>query len=126
MDTIIYFLPYLAVAIISFGYLAQAIKIQIHKEVRDLSASSYVAWGISYLILLYQGYLIQAPVFMYKNAITFGLVLIILTQIYIHRDDEWHDDQDKICECGNELEPHWRYCADCGKACRKEVGDAQV
>mgnify|MGYP001277610073 FL=1 len=120
------FLPWIAVAVICFGYLAQAIKIQVHKEVRDLSAWSFAAWGISYLILAYQGYLIDAPVFIYKNAITFGLVIIILTQIYLHRDDEWHDDEDKTCECGNELEPHWRYCADCGKACKKEVTDAPV
>jgi predicted membrane channel-forming protein YqfA (hemolysin III family) len=108
-------LPWLAVIIISTGYLAQIWKIHEHREVRDLSIWSYLSWGAAYLILAYQGYAIDAPVFIFKNVATFGLVLIILAQIYIHRDDEWHDDDDKACSCGNELEPHWKHCPDCGQ-----------
>jgi uncharacterized protein with PQ loop repeat len=114
-------LPWIAVAVISTGYLAQIWKIHKHKEVRDLSPWAYVAWGIAYLILGYQGLVIEAPVFVLKNIITFILVTIILSQIHIHRNDEWHDDEDKYCKCSNELEPHWKYCPDCGEEIKNIV-----
>lgn len=118
-------LPWIAVFVVSAGYLAQVVKIQQHREVRDLSPLSYIAWGIAYLILAYQGHLIDAPVFVLKNILTFALVVIILVQIAVHRDDEWHDEGDLYCQCSNELEPKWNYCPDCGQSTQSQSVQSQ-
>jgi uncharacterized protein with PQ loop repeat len=113
MDPLI-IVPWLAVVVISSGYLAQIIKIQAHREVRDLSWLSYLAWGIAYSLLAYEAYLIDSNIFIFKNVLTFLFVCVILAQIYHHRDDEWHDGEGPICVCSNELEDNWKFCPDCG------------
>lgn len=109
------YVPWIAVSLLCAGYAAQIHKIHVHREVRDLSIISYLSWGLGYLVLAYEAYVIDAGVFLAKNAITLGLVVVIVAQIWYHRDDEWHDDEDTSCICGNEIEPNWSYCPDCGQ-----------
>lgn len=109
-------IPWIAVIALCAGYLAQIHKIHVHREVRDLSIISYLSWGLGYLVLSYEAYQMGADIFLAKNAITLGLVAVIVSQIYYHREDEWHDDDDTSCSaCGNEIEPRWQYCPDCGQ-----------
>lgn len=107
-------LAWIAVAVLSMGYLAQIVKIAQHKEVRDLSWVSYTLWALAYLILGYEAWVLEAPVFVFKNGLTFVLVTILIGQIAYHWNDEWHAEEDATCSCGNELEPHWNFCPDCG------------
>jgi len=107
-------LPWLAVLALNAGYWAQIIKIHRHKEVRDLSIYSYILFDVAYGFLGYEAYVISSELFLIKNILTFISTSIIIYLIYKHRGDEWHDDEDKFCVCGNELEQHWSYCTDCG------------
>lgn len=113
-------LPWLAIIILNAGYWVQIYKIHKHKEVRDLSITSFLLFDLAYMILAYESYLINSNVFLVKNILTGISTFIIISLIYIHQDDEWHDDDDKICSCGNELESHWKFCADCGKPAKSE------
>lgn len=108
-------IPWLAIVVLNAGYWAQIYKINEHREVRDLSTTSYVLFGLAYIILAYESHLIESSVFLVKNILTTVSVGVIIGLIIYHRDDEWHDDEDKICNCGNELETHWKFCADCGE-----------
>lgn len=107
-------LAWVAILVLSVGYVAQIVKIAQHREVRDLSWPSYALWALGYLVLGYEAWLIDSPIFIFKNSLTFVLVSILIGQIWYHRDDEWHDLEDANCSCGNELEPHWKFCPDCG------------
>lgn len=109
------FVPWIAISLLCAGYMAQIHKIHVHKEVRDLSIIGYLSWGLGYLVLAYEAYTIDSNVFLAKNGITLALVIIIVAQIWCHRDAEWHDDEDTQCNCGNEIEPHWSFCPDCGE-----------
>ena len=117
------FLASLAVTMLCLGYLAQIIKIHRHREVRDLSLPAFLGFGIAYVILGYEGYLIDSHIFLIKNIIAFFLVLTIVGQIWHHQDDEWHDEADVYCNCGNELEDIWKYCPDCGIKTEESIND---
>ena len=109
------YLPWVAVLILNAGYWLQIYKIHVHKEVRDLAVSSYIMFDLAYGILAYEAYVIDSQVFLIKNILTATSTTILIAMIWYHKDDEWHDDEDKHCVfCGNELEPHWTYCTDCG------------
>ena len=109
------FVPWLAVFILSLGYWVQVWKIHIHREVRDLSITSYILLSTGFLIMALKAWEQQSTIFMVKQLATMIPSLIIVSQIMRHKDDRWHDDNDKICNnCESELEPYWTYCADCG------------
>lgn len=110
-------LSWVAVVILSLGYWAQVWKIHIHREVRDISIVSYILLATGFAIMAIKAYFDGSTIFLVKQLSTFLPAVIIIAQIIIHRDDEWHDDADEICantECGHEIEPHWIFCANCG------------
>lgn len=108
-------LSWMAVVLLSLSYWFQIWKIHVHKEVRDLSVPYHILLALGFGILTYTAYVEDSLVFLVKQIATTVPVLIIIAQIYYHRDDHWHDDDDPICtNCGEELEPDWSYCAYCG------------
>ena len=114
-------LPWIAIVVLNAGYWTQIYKIYKHREVRDLSYVSFLLFDISYIILAYESYMIESYVFLIKNILTTISSSVIIFLIFIHKDDEWHDDADTICECSNEIENHWKFCADCGAEINKEL-----
>lgn len=97
-------------------YIAQIMKIHVHREVRDFSIAGFLSLALAYIILGYESYLIDSTLFLVKNSIAFCLIIIILGQIWYHRDDEWHDEDDASCiSCENELDTPWKFCPDCGQ-----------
>lgn len=115
MEEILKVLPWIGILLVSTSYWFQIYKIHIHKEVRDLSISYYVFLALGFSTLIYQAYADDSIVFLVKQIGTLIPVLIILFQIWYHREDHWHDEEDPICSnCGKELEPHWSYCSYCG------------
>jgi predicted membrane channel-forming protein YqfA (hemolysin III family) len=120
----LHIIPWVAIFILSIGYLAQIIRIQVHREVRDLSTIGFISLGIGYIILGYEAFLIGSGVFLFKNVLTLLLVLIILGQIWYHRDEEWHDETDVLCQnCTNEMEDNWKYCPDYGTSLNQKTDD---
>lgn len=115
IDNVMQVLAWSAVAFLAMGYWAQVWKIHQHREVRDLSIVSYSLLAVGFAILTYTAWEQKSVVFIIKQILTFIPCGIIVFQIIRHKEDEWHDARDTVCSwCGNELEPHWRHCPDCG------------
>jgi len=112
---------WIAVVALCFGYLAQIAKIQQHREVRDLSKLGFISLAVAYIVLGYEAYLIESQIFLIKNCVAFCLVITILVQVWYHQDDEWHDEEDASCKCGNELEEFWKFCPDCGESIKGRI-----
>lgn len=104
-----------AVIILSISYWFQIWKIHVHKEVRDLSVIYHVMLAIGFGILTYTAWAEGSTIFVVKQVATTVPVLIIIAQIYYHKDDHWHDDIDPSClNCSEELELLWKVCPYCG------------
>jgi len=128
MDRIMDILPWVAVLALNAGYWVQIIKIHRHREVRDIAIASYICFDIAYTILALEAYHIDSTIFLVKNILTFISTSILIGQIWYHRDDEWHDDENKICnnpKCPNEIENQWAFCPDCGTL-KTLVGESSV
>lgn len=111
------YLPWLAVLILNAAYWVQIYKIHRHREVRDLAISSYILFGVAYVILAIEAYHIDSTIFLVKNIITFISTSVLIFMVWYHQDDEWHDDDARICNnlaCPNEIENQWQFCPDCG------------
>lgn len=108
-------LPWLALVLLSLGYWSQVWKVHVHREVRDLSVLSYFFLAIGFVVMGIRAFKDGATIFLVKQFVTLIPVVVLIAQIYIHRDDRWHDDDDEFCvSCGEELEPQWTFCPYCG------------
>lgn len=109
------YVPWLALVILSLGYWSQAWKIHKHKEVRDLSILSYMCLAMGFSIMSWQAYREGSTIFLVKQIMTLIPVTLIVAQIWLHRDDRWHDDESPHCQsCDTELESGWLFCPQCG------------
>lgn len=107
--------PWLAVVFISAGFWLQALKIHIHKEVRDLSISYHICLVIGYFILFLTAIHEESTIFMVKQISAFIPVVVILSQILKYRQSRWHDEGNPHCtNCKSELEISWAHCPVCG------------
>jgi len=106
-------ISWIAVFILALSYWFQIWKIHVHKEVRDLSIPYHVGLVIGFCLLSYQAYVEQSTIFLVKQISVIVPVSIIIGQILYHREDKWHDESDKVCENGHELEPDWNRCPYC-------------
>ena len=84
-------LSWLAVIALSFSFWLQAWKIHVHKEVRDLSLTSYILFSIAYAILAYRAFDDETWIFMVKQLGTFIPSVVIVYQIFKHKNDRWKD-----------------------------------
>lgn len=67
-------------------------------------------------ILTYTAVIEGSMIFVVKQIMTTIPVLVIISQIIIHKDHHWHDEDDPTCpQCDSELELDWEYCAYCGE-----------
>jgi hypothetical protein len=108
-------LSWSAVVLLSTSYWFQIWKIHVHKEVRDLSMVYHVMLALGFGILTYTAYAEGSTIFIVKQIATTIPVVVIISQIFYHKNDHWHDDHDAICKsCTEELEPWWSFCAHCG------------
>lgn len=82
---------YLAIALVSIGFWAQVWRIHVHKEVRDLSLIQYISLAIGYIILGFEAYDINSWTFLLKQIVTVIPVIIIIGQIWIHKEDKWKE-----------------------------------
>lgn len=113
----IYWLSWSAVFLLSISYWFQIWKTHVHKEVRDLSMTYHVLLALGFGILTYTALIEGSKIFLAKQILTTIPVLVIIAQIVVHRNQRWHDDEDKNCvSCGNELEMDWKFCAFCGES----------
>lgn len=127
MEWIWDYIPWIAVCILSLGYWSQVWKIHIHKEVRDISMMSYIFLSVGFSIMAIKAHQEDSTIFLIKQIATLIPALIICFQIYIHKEDHWHDDDDEMCtNCGQELEPHWKFCAYCGHSASLPGEDNQA
>lgn len=85
------FLSWAAVVILPLGYWKQVWHIHKHKEVRDLSLSSYIFFATAYLFLGIESYYINSLLFLIKNLLVMIPTLVLIYQIIVHRDDKWDD-----------------------------------
>jgi len=109
---------------LSVSYWFQIWKIHVHKEVRDLSVIYHVLLATGFGILTYTAVAEGSLIFLVKQVMTTIPVCVIILQIYIHREDHWHDPNDPNCaKCGGELEDFWNHCAYCG---RKRSGSSNT
>ena len=108
-------LSWVAIGTLSVSYWFQIYKIHVHKEVRDISLTYHVLLAVGFTILGFTAFYEDSIIFLAKQILTTVPVLVIIAQIFIHRQDTWHDDDDPMCtKCGSELEQHWQFCAYCG------------
>lgn len=108
-------LSWSAIVILSISYWFQIWKIHVHKEVRDLSLTYHYMLALGFGILTYTAWVEDSVIFMVKQVATTIPVMIIIAQIYYHKDDPWHDEDDDFCnKCSAELECHWNACPYCG------------
>lgn len=115
MDKLFDIIPWVAVATLSIGYWAQVWRIHVHREVRDLSMISYSLLSIGFFIMSIKAYNDNSTIFFIKQVATFIPATIVIFQIFIHKEDHWHDEHNPICtSCNEELELCWEYCAYCG------------
>jgi hypothetical protein len=108
-------LSWVAVGLLSISYWFQIWKIHVHREVRDLSMPYHVLLALGFGILAYTAWAEDSLIFLVKQIATTVPVLIIITQIIVHKGDHWHDDDDPYCNsCNEELELDWNCCPYCG------------
>ena len=118
-------LSWIAVIILSVSYWFQIYRIHVHKEVRDLSIPYYCLLAIGFLILTYTAHIQGSSIFFVKQIATTIPIIIIIGQIFYHRKDHWHDDEDPICRyCESEGELDWSFCAYCGRSYEADVKKA--
>lgn len=109
------FLSWVAVVALTVSYWFQIYKIQIHKEVRDLSLAYHWLSFIGFALLAFQAYVEGSMIFLVKQIATTIPVGILIWQIYYHRKDKWYDEKYSDCfSCNRKIEPEWKYCPDCG------------
>ena len=90
-------------------------RIQVHKEVRDLSIAFYGLYLLGISMLLVQAVADDSTIFMYKQIFVLIPTVIIIGQIFYHKKDHWHNEDDPICtNCFLENELDWAYCPYCG------------
>ena len=107
-------LSWIAVLMLALSYWFQIWKIHIHKEVRDLSLIYHIFLAIGFGLLIFTAIVEDSFIFLIKQIGTFIPVIIIICQIFYHKQDHWHDDDDELCEnCNKELEPDWKFCPYC-------------
>jgi uncharacterized protein with PQ loop repeat len=82
-------LAWVAVAALSVSFWLQAWKIHKHKEVRDLSLTSYVLFSLAYAVLAYKAWDDEVWIFLVKQLGTLVPSIVIVYQIITHKDDEW-------------------------------------
>jgi hypothetical protein len=108
-------ISWVAVGLLSISYWFQIIKIQIHKEVRDLSIIYHVCLAIGFGILTWTAWVEDSTIFFVKQVATTVPVIIIICQIIYHKNDSWHHKKAPDClQCRNHLELAWSFCAYCG------------
>jgi uncharacterized protein with PQ loop repeat len=109
-------ISWIAILILSISYWFQIYKIHIHKEVRDISLTFNILLAIGFSILAVTAYQERSVIFLSKQILTTIPVLIIICQIFYHKNDRWHDiNVDHCRSCNEELEVYWSYCPFCGK-----------
>ena len=114
-------LSWMAIAFLCVSYWFQIYKIHKHREVRDLSLIYHVLLAIGFGILIFTAYDEGSLIFLVKQIATFTPVVIIIYQIWYHKRDRWHDEEDPYCKnCKKELEPLWKYCPYCSYWSKKE------
>ncbi|MBT3981498.1 MAG: zinc-ribbon domain-containing protein [Bacteriovoracaceae bacterium] len=107
---------WIALLVLSIGYWVQAIKIHHHKEVRDLSFLSYLMLTISFIVVATHAAKKSSTTQVLTQVASAIPCLIIMAQIWYHKEDRWHDDENGPCQkCGNILEPSWSFCTNCGE-----------
>jgi len=82
---------WIAVTALSFSFWLQAWKIHVHKEVRDLSLTSYVLFSMAYAILAYRAFDDETWIFLVKQLGTLMPSVVIVYLILKHKDDKWED-----------------------------------
>ena len=117
-------LLWVAAICIPASYILQIISNYKHKETRDINIYGLFVANFAYLTYGIKSGFIGEPAFLLKYGLSFAFCSTMITQIIYYRKKhyEWHDDMDKYCSgqvkdkivCGNELEPHWKHCTDCG------------
>ena len=107
-------LSWSAVVVLSMSYWFQIYKIQIHKEVRDLSMTYHVMLALGFGTLTLTAWIEGSTIFLVKQIATTVPVVVIIGQILYHRGDHWVDDDDPNClQCSEDLEPGWIICPYC-------------
>ena len=114
-------ISWVAVFLLALSYWFQIWKIHVHKEVRDLSIPYHVLLVIGFSLLTFQAYVEDSTIFLVKQILVIVPVSIIIGQILYHRDDKWHDDEDKFCCCDHEIEQDWIRCPYCDCDCIEEL-----
>lgn len=108
-------IPWIAVVLMSVGCWSQVYRIHVHREVRDISYLYFIMLMCGYVILAIEAWNTGSNVFLGKQIAVIIPTTVILIQKYIHSQDKWHDDSDKICgRCKTELENGWNFCPSCG------------
>ena len=112
----------------SFGipvsYIIQIKHNYEHRETRDFNIYSLMVADYAYLVYGIKSGMLEQTAFIAKYGLSFALCSLMIAQIIKYRKEgnEWHNDVNKYCSgqvkgklvCGNELEPRWDYCPDCG------------
>ena len=117
----LYALSWTAVVFLAASYWFQIVKIQQHREVRDISIAYHVFLAIGFGILIWTAWEENSLIFFVKQVVTFVPVVVIILQILWHRKDRWHDEEDPFCrKCNAEIEPQWKYCPYCSYWAKSE------
>lgn len=109
---------------IPISYIIQIKHNYKHRETRDFNIWGLAVADYAYLIYGVKSGLLSQNAFILKYGLSFFFCSVMIAQIIMYRrvKSEWHDDLDKFCSgqvkdkmvCGNELEPQWKHCPDCG------------
>lgn len=109
---------------IPISYILQIISNYKHRETRDINIYGVIFADYAYLIYGIKSGILYETAFIIKYGLSFFFCSVMIAQILKYRKEnyEWHDDMDKYCSgllkdkvaCGNELEPQWKHCPDCG------------
>jgi len=113
---IIQVLAWCAIAILASSHWLQVWKIHQHREVRDIAIGTYWLLLLGYSLLTVAAWNEGSLIFFVRQIATFVPVTIVIFQVNYHNRDHWHDDNDPICLCGEELELEWSHCPYCGVA----------
>ena len=109
-------ISWIAVFLLSISYWFQIWKIHVHKEVRDLSLTYHFLLASGFAILALTAYAEGSTIFLIKQIATTIPVVIIIAQIFYHKQDRWHDDLLPHCKrCDEELEEDWICCPYCAQ-----------
>lgn len=108
-------LSMIAVVLLPLSYVKQYLYIREHKETRDFDPKALFMTASVYIILGLESVVIGSGIFFTKNVLALIAISFLIHIILKYRKNEWHDDEDKECpHCGNEIEPKWKFCPDCG------------